>query len=54
MCGKFESFEMVGCDVCEQLENLNNSPLAGCAVRTETYDFVADQWTDQADYPFAE
>ena len=24
-----------------------------CAVRTETYDFQADGWTDEADYPFA-
>ena len=26
---------------------------SGCQVTTETYDFVTDQWTDQADYPFA-
>ena len=24
-----------------------------CAVKTETYDFQANKWTDEADYPFA-
>ena len=24
-----------------------------CAVKTETYDFQADTWSDEADYPFA-
>ena len=24
-----------------------------CGARTETYDFQADAWTDEADYPFA-
>ena len=26
---------------------------APCWVRTETYDFQADAWTDEVDYPFA-
>ena len=25
-----------------------------CLKRTETYDFATDQWTDQADYPYAQ
>ena len=24
-----------------------------CAVKTETYDFQADTWSDEVDYPFA-